>query len=394
MKKLLKLFLCVFLVLPCMSLWAFDFGLILDQSPSFSGSGSDSTFDYQGVLIPRFSALLGDNGRIYISAGVNLHNNPWIVVPELLRTEFSWRFNSGELKLGRIQYSDPVGLVADGLFDGAQFSFDTEAGVFSVGAWYTGLLYKKRTEITMTREEGESYLTDLKYSDFSDTYFAAKRFIAALGWEHPGLKEVLRAKITVLTQFDLSGTDLHSQYAIGKFSLPMGNFIFDLGGSLELIEDSSDVSVGLAGELGVTWMLPTAIEDRIMLLGRFSSGTFEGSNMRAFLPITTSYQGSVLKGKLSGLSMISLDYLARLHQTFSAGISSSYFIRSDKGTFTLLGNDGWFLGNEFFGRVLWSPVSDLQINLGGGVFLPRLGNAAPDSDVLWRVELSVVLSLY
>ena len=394
MKKLLKLFLCVFLVLPCMSLGALDFGLIADQSPAFSGSGTESSFDYQGVLIPRFSALLGDNGRLYVSAGVSLQNSPWVVVPELLRTEFSWRFQSGELKFGRMQYSDPLGLIADGLFDGAHFSFDTEAGSFSVGVWYTGLLHKKRTEITMTRDEQDSYYTDLDYSNFSSTYFAAKRMVAALGWEHPGLKEVLRARIAILGQIDLEGTDLNSQYLAGKFSLPLGNFIFDLGGCLELIENSSDFGIGLAGELGVTWMFPAALGSRLVFLGRFSSGEFEDSSMNAFLPITTSYQGSVLKGKLSGLSMLSLDYLARFHHTFSAGVSTSYFIRSDKGSFTLLGNDGWFLGGEFYGRLFWSPVSDLQINLGGGVFLPGMGDAAPNADPLWRVELNVVLSLY
>ena len=394
MIKLFKLFLCVFLVLPCISLSAFDFGLIVDQTPALNGSGSDVQFDYQGIVIPRFSALLGDNGKIFVSLGANFQNDPWSLVPELLRTEFSWRFDNGEIKAGRIQYSDPLGFVANGLFDGAHFSYDTTIGSFSAGAWYTGLLYKKRVEITMTEKEQEDFHTPLDYNSFYKTYFAPNRIIAALGWEHPAMGEVLRAKVAILGQFDLSGENLHTQYVMGTATLPLGNFIFSIGGCLELLQKSSDFGLGLVGELGVTWLLPSKIEDRLMLFGRFSSGTFGDSTLKAFLPITTSYQGSVLKEKISGLSMINLEYLARIHRTFSAGISSSYFIRSDLNTFTILGNDGWFLGNEFFGKLMWSPVSDVQVNFGGGLFLPQLGNAAPDADVLWRIELNVVLSLF
>ena len=394
MKKLPKLFLCILLLLSGMSVSAFDFGLILDQNFALSGSGSELQFDYQGILIPRFSFLLGDNGRLFISAGVNFKNDPFAVVPEILRTEFSWRFSKGEIRVGRIQYTDPLGFVANGLLDGVHYSHDTELGSFSAGAWYTGLLYKKRIEITMTDEEKVSFHDSIDYSDFANTYFAPRRIVAALDWEHPALKEVLRARVAVLGQIDVSGADLHSQYLMAKFTLPVKNFIFDLGACLEFIEDSGSFGTGLVGELGAAWLLPSRIEDRLQLLGRFSSGTFEDSKMKAFLPITTSYQGSVFQQKLSGLSMIQIDYLARFHKTFSAGISSSYFIRSDLNTCTILGNEGWFLGNEFFTRLTWSPVSDLQVNFGGGFFLPQLGNAARDADILWRVELGLVLSLF
>ena len=394
MKKLLKPVLCIFLILSGMSLYAFDFGFIVDQNFALNGAGSSVQFDYQGILVPRFSFLLGDSGKLYISAGANFQNDPFTVVPELLRTEFSWRFSMGELCFGRIHYSDPLGYVANGLLDGVHFSLDTGAGSFSAGAWYTGLLYKKRTEITMTDDEQISFNNPIKYSDFIDTYFAPRRFVAALGWEHPALKEVLRARVAVLGQIDVSGADLHSQYLMAKFTLPFKNFIFDFDACLEFIENSGDFGVGLAGELGAVWLLPSKMEDRLRLLGRFSSGTFKDSAMKAFLPITTDYQGSVFQEKLSGLSLIQIDYLARFHKTFSAGISSCYFIRSDLNTSAILGNEGWFLGNEFFARLLWSPVSDLQINFGGGIFLPQLGNAAPDTDVLWRVELSLVLSLF
>jgi hypothetical protein len=94
--------------------------------------------------------------------------------------------------------------------------------------------------------------------------------------------------------------------------------------------------------------------------------------------------------------VISLDYIIRPHRKFSAGISSSYFIRNDLKTYNLYplteeNSGGYILGNEFFARLLWSPVSDIQVNLGGGIFLPSMGNAAPDAVNGWRVELNLIL---
>jgi len=42
---------------------------------------------------------------------------------------------------------------------------------------------------------------------------------------------------------------------------------------------------------------------------------------------------------------------------------------------------------------LWSPASDLQINLGGGIFLPSLGNVAPNEKNFWRIEINAIFSL-
>lgn len=397
MKK--KLLLCVFCLL-CVTritgLWAWDFGLILDLTPGAGDYGAGSKFDFSGILIPRFSAHIGDTGEIFISAGAraDYQDESWSVIPELLRTEFSIHFNNLELRLGRTQYTDPLGFIADGLFDGARLSLDTaHAGTFSAGALYTGLLAKKRIKITMTNKEFESFYTETDYSDFAGTYFAPHRFITSLGWEHPGLGEIVKAKAAFLSQSDLGGGSLHSQYLTAKFALPVKAFVFNMGGALEFIENGADTNLGMAGELGVSYNLP-GIDNRLSFIGRFSSGTVEDGVVAEFLPVTTSSQGDVLKAKLSGISMLSLDYLARLHETLSAGVTTSYFIRSDLATYANYGHDGYFLGNEFFGRLVWSPVSDMQINLGGGVFLPSMGDASPQSSPLWRLELNLVLALY
>jgi hypothetical protein len=404
MKKILKLLCILLFFLPCLSLWATDVGLIFDQNAGYGGLGDDGNFDYTGMLVPRVSSYLGNSGGIYFSAGFKFdYIEQFTFVPELLRTEFFWRFDNGEFRAGRIQYSDPLGFIAEGLFDGVVGSIDTAAGTFGIGAWYAGFLYKKRTTIAMTPGEEELNNLPLDYGNFSDTYFAPVRLISALDWEHQSLGGIAGLRLSVLGQFDLRsesainllgpGVRVHSQYFSGKLTVPFRDFVFDLGGCLELTEQSDEMGVAFAGQLGAAWMPPASFESRLSLLGHFTSGNTDGS-VAAFLPVTTKNQGEILKAKLSGLSVISLEYTARLHKTFSGSVSSSYFIRSDLGTYTMYGNEGWFLGNEFFGRLLWAPLSDVQLSLGAGAFLFSLGNSSPDTPVLWRVEMGIILSLY
>jgi hypothetical protein len=410
MKKYLKLLVCILIFFPGLS-WATDVGLIMDQTAEYGGSENDDLFDFgrsgalecSGALIPWFSVIPGDNSDFYFSASVRADwkNETLSYIPELLRTEFSWRSESGEAKLGRMKYTDPLGFVADGLFDGAYISLDMGGASVNLGAWYTGLLYKERANITMTPAELQSYNTALDYENLMDTYFAPRRVVSAMGWEHLGLAEQAQLRIALLGQFDLTREDgINSQYLTGRLSVPVVDLIIDLGGCLETIEYSDEYKVALAGELKFTWMFAVT---RLTLLGRYSGGMREDEDslMTAFLPLSTVYQGNILKAKLSGLSVVSLDYLCRVHRTFSTGLTASCFMRNDLGTYKgyPLTADGEnssnsILGTELFGRLLWSPVSDIQINLGGGAFLPAMGNVARDAPLLWRAEVNLILVLY
>ncbi|MDR1802471.1 MAG: hypothetical protein LBQ94_02590 [Treponema sp.] len=388
----------ILLLFTCSFAFAFDFGLILDQNADYGGYGEDGSYGYSGSLIPRFSALLGNSADFYLSAGVRAsyaEGAEWRFVPELLRTELSFYSGSMEFKAGRMYHSDPLGLIADGLFDGAKLSIEGEAGTFSLGAWYTGLLYKRRANILMTQADRELYLRELDFADFTNTYFAPPRFVSSLGWERISLGGPLQAGAAVLAQFDL-GRDapLSSQYLAAKISLPGYIFGFDLGGTLELIEKGG-FGTAAAAELGFHITPQTRLPQRLSLLGRYSSGGLEGDFI-AFNPVTTKAQGEILKVGLSGISLVSLDYLIRPANTFSAGLSSTCFIRSDLETYSgypLSGkSNGYFLGTEFFGMLLWNPYSDLQVNLGGGVFMPSLGDVNPGADVSWRAELNIIVS--
>jgi hypothetical protein len=252
----------------------------------------------------------------------------------------------------------------------------------------------------MPAKEQELFDAKVDFARFADTYFAPRRFVTALDWEHPSLaRGFLRTRLSLMAQFDLSDEDLHSQYLTAQFALPISAFTFSLGCSLGLVRDSGDLGAAFAAEGGMFWTLPTANPSRLSLFARYASGRFEGGNVVAFLPITAITQSPILQPKIPATSMILLDYSARINRDFALSISSFYFIRTD--LFTDIGypvvnahEGGYFLGNEFFGRIFWSPASDVHLNLGGGLFLPSLGNAASGLNSAWRIELGLAISLF
>ena len=400
-----------FLALPVF-LEAFDFGVILDQGLSVSGrEGSDfnfdSDFDHNASIIPRFSALLGDNAELYLSAnfGFTRRGSEWVFTPEFLRNELSWRSGFNDFSVGRMFYNDPLNIAVAGLFDGLRFSRRTRHGIFGAGIWYTGFLYKNRANIAMTPEDIACLNIDVDFNDLFGTYFASRRLMAALTWEHPAIGEWLRLEAALLGQADLNNRyrAYHNQYLMFKASAQFGRFIFELGGAVEaaqaVLGNETELQFAFAGDLGLHWMIPSRFHSMLSLTGRLTSGYEEGRPVSAFIPIVAMPYGSVLEAEIPGLSVFSLNYLIRLYRAFAVILNASHFVRSDLGTFSAypLNEDdsgAYFLGTEFFGRFIWSPFSDVSFNLGGGVFLPSLGNAAPGASMRWRVDMNVILSLF
>jgi hypothetical protein len=384
MKKIIVLLLLCF---PA-CLWAFDFGVELDQDFGVSGTGDESEIDYSAVLIPHFAVSLGASADLYISAAFEAvyEYEKFSFVVELLHTEISLRFGNFKLRAGRIPYADPLGFTVEGYFDGAQVLFDTKAGTFYAGGWYTGLLYKKNANITMTGNDIILYDKDLDYDNFSGTYFASRRMLMAVGWEHPAIAGALRLRTAVFGQYDLNDTDLYnSMYISAKAAIPVNQFVITMGGCMQIAQAGDYTGYGAAGELAFLWIIPTPFYSQLSLIGRFSSGKTD--SIDPFVPITTSPQGDVLEAKLSGISVFFLDYTAELHPTVSTSLTASYFITTGN-------EDNIALGGEFFGRLIWSPVTDIILTLGAGAFLPSMGNVNPKADAQWRFVLGLVLVIY
>jgi hypothetical protein len=380
------------------ALFAFDFGIAASISTGLGGQAGDSdTFDFSAGLWPRFSMLIGDNGEFVANAGFSfgIINEDTFFIPELLNTELTMRFGASEIRAGRLFYSDPLSFVAEGLFDGVQFLHFNQSGHFNVGVWYTGLLYKRNAKIIMTSDDLYSYSQPVDYSDFVNTYFAPKRLVAALGWEHPSFNEFLHLNTALVAQFDLSG-NYHSQYLIATASVPLSRLRLELGGAVELSR-VEEFGLGFAGAFGLYWLIPGHLHSMLSFTGKITGGGSDNI-ISPFNPVTAKYYGFILKSRLSGLSIFTFDYSARFHQTVGASAGISYFVRSDLGTFAGYpvepDNEGYFLGPEIYGRVIWSPFSDLQLNFGGGVFIPALGNAGSNEPVRWKLELSISMSLF
>ena len=381
---------------------AFDFGVLLDQTVGVEGIGGEAALDYSASLIPWFSMPLGEEGDVFVSAGLTAgyEDEKGFFVPELLRAEFSWRFsNALRLSAGRLSYADPLDFVIDGLFDGAQVFYSVGMGTFNAGFLYSGLIYKKTVKITMTGADFDSFYDTRQYA-------SSRRVLMVAGWEHPALMELVRLRASVTGQFDLNSRDTayHSQYLTVKAGIPLERFAFELGGALETAQvaaqDEREFGLAFAGEIGASWQPPAAFESQLSFNGRFASGRTESGSIFAFVPVTTLEQGAVLKARLSGLSALNLDYTARFRPDLSSSLGLTYFVRSDLATYMgypwggQADNEGYFLGGELLGRVIWSPVSDLRLNLGGGVFLPAMGNVAPEAKPLWRIDLNLIIALF
>jgi len=408
MKKTLLL-LAVIFYLSAFPLHAFDFGLVFSQDADIEAPVSDLDkikFDVSGTLMPRLTALLGETGELYVSAAISYKvesGADTFVIPELTRTDVNFNLGNVNLNMGRMFYGDPLGITANGLFDGARISIITRNGNIHIGGWYTGFLCGERAAITMTPDELKSSNYKVDYNDFANTYFAPKRILAALEYDNQSLAGFVGLKTSILAQFDAGDDKLNSQYLTAALSVPGKSVIFDLGGCFELIEYDNEITPAFAADIGLTFILPTKLEKQIKLSGRYSSGVLEDKNenkiIDAFLPITTVPQGEIVEAKFSGLSLLSLDLTGRLAKSLSANAAFTYFIRHDKGTYgyypvTEGDSKGFLLGAEIFGRLIWTISSGICLNLGTGVFIPALGDAVPEADVLWRAKLNLVISIY
>ena len=409
MKKNFTTFaLCAAFFLCSLSLYAVDFGLVFTQNAEVNVSDFDfenTNNDISGVLAPRLTALLGETDDLHISAAVNYEADlgdgaePLAIIPELTRTDFAFSAGSADIRIGRMFYSDPLGIIANNLFDGAQVSFITRNGNIRAGGWYTGFLYKKRAAITMTNNELQYSLVEVDYNDFVNTYCAPSRVLGALEYDHPSLAGFVGLNISLIGQFDMGDDQLNTQYFTAALSVPGQSCIFDVGGCFELIEYNDEMTPAFAADIGLTFILPTMLEKPIKLSGCYASGVSEDKSWGAFLPVTTVTQGEIVEAKFSGLSLVSLDFTGRLADLLSANMAFTYFIRNDWGTYQSYpaaggAAEGAFLGGELFGRLIWNISTGIRLNLGTGVFLPSLGDVNPDGYILWRSKLNLVISMY
>ena len=376
---------------------AVDAGAFIQSE--FEAYGQDDTDMYGAVIFaPWVSVPLGES-ELYVSAGVHANfGDETIIAPDLFRLEFSSRIASMlTLRLGRINWLDPSGFVAKGRFDGLDVFFDSGRIRLGISGLYTGLLFKDAVEINVSPTDSADYDSAFDWGDFSNTYFAPRRAIASLYGEFPGfLADRSRLFAGIMGQFDLSDADekFNTQYALLRHVLVYKVFDFDLAGAAELENTEAEglrPGIAVSAEIGV--QLPTPIPDRFSLGFSWASG--EGPSTAPFFPITREAQSFVLEPRLSGMMILSANYMALFARTLSVELGGKYFLRNDSESFTApyLEDDSYPLGLELGGSLQWVPLSDISFTVRGGVFLPSTGSAwADDAPVLWRVTAGLAIS--
>jgi hypothetical protein len=386
---------------------AVDFGLVLGTSGEYAPYTEGDGFGFTGSSMPWFSTVLGENANLYLSGKVSFEygygTDEWARLPvlELERTELNFRpTQTVYLALGRQLFKDSGGMIASGLFDGFYGSFGLGLARISMGAFYTGLLYKKTAEILMTRGDLEYYYRDLDYGDPA-SYFASRRILASLAGEFPDLTSRSSLALTALAQFDLNdyGEDpaLNSQYLEARFDFEaldtLRFFATGLGGVSE--PEGVTARFNFAAAFGAEWEVFGALPDMVSAELRWGSGAVS-DRIGPFKPVSGIAQGSVFAPTLPALMNARVSYTARLLRAFSFSAVAALFWRTDLETFTDPELDGVskdrFLGWELYGQLIWAPQSALRFNAGGGVFFPG-GAFVESAEKRWKINAGLILSL-
>jgi hypothetical protein len=384
---------------------ALDFGLALTQN--LTSSTSTALF-YRPVLNPWVSGPLGGRFSLSLSARVSFacstedatSSDKASPIPELDRAELTWLVSPDlSLTLGRQRFQDAAGLAASGPVDGLNGSFSVKGNRFSAGLYYTGLLYRGTADILMTSRDRRAYAQS---PTLDDSYFASRRLLVSCDWENPGLSPRSSLALGFLSQLDLNeGEDrFHSQYLLARYRLKLPAGVEpDMALALGVGEGPDGLGVFFAGVLGGSWSLPGALDDRLSLRGLYSSPAL-GERLLAFVPLNALPQGQVFSPAIAGLALVKLAYTLRPRADLSLGLECSCFIRTDTVSFQddrepdKLRGEGYMLGSEFYGTVQWTPLPDLALSVGGGAFVPRLGDAfEPEAGPRWKAALGLILSL-
>jgi hypothetical protein len=399
-----RIFFFACLLLPGFA-FALDFGIVIYQNPFFGTPeiSGDDVVEYTGFILPWVSVFLREDTEIYVSGGLrpkyerfdlNDDGREWGFIPDIGRFELSFLPGTNlSLHLGRFAFSDSLGFVFSGLFDGFGATWNIGGTRLKTGAFYTGLLYKKADYIIMSNSDLTNYYD-------GDVYFASRRLAFAVNWEATSFLDTRnQLDLGALAQFDLndSSDTLHSQYLLIRWRRSLGRgWYTDIGTVFDIEERNDEGGIGFAFSLTPFLVPPRRPYDRLFFNARFSSGNWS-DRVRSFKPVTTEAQGQILRTKISGLSLLELGYTIRLFPKLEGEAVAGYFFRTDRETFydpdLDSGSGAAVLGGELFACLRWAPESWCSVGLGLGFFLPQTGGAyKSQAENKWHLETSLALS--
>jgi hypothetical protein len=382
-----------------------DYGVVLGGDGEYAEALNPEGFSFTGSLRPWFSAVFTEKIDMYVSGRMAFEyreeRDPagsCFFEPE--RTEINFRPGSAVyVTLGRQRFQDAAALIASGLFDGAGGSVKLGICRLSLGAFYTGLLFKETSKIILTRSDLDRYEKP-RDSGGLDGYFASRRTLLALTGEFPDLTARTSLTAQVLAQFDVNGDSdaLHTQYLELRFAAePADPLHVHLGGVGELAQGPDDVQGSAAVFAGADWEVPGASTDMLSAEFLWSGGKTE-DRVRAFTPVSGKNAGRVFGAGTGALMKAGLSYRGRLLAGFSVEAGTAYFIRTDLETLRDRELDdsskSRTLGGELYGSLAWAPDPAFRISAGGGAFFPGWGGAfREEAPLRWKANLGLILSL-
>jgi hypothetical protein len=384
--------------------FAADFGLVLGADNQYADAVSPEGFSVTGYAGPWVSAVLNETINFYASGKLAYdyaeNDDPagaFFFEPE--RTELNWRPASLlSVTLGRQRFQDALGMAVSGLFDGAGGSLDFGTGRLSLGAFYTGLLYKETANIIMTTHDFEQYEKPLDAEGLGG-YFASRRVLLALTGDFPGLTPRTALTVQGLAQIDVNDTEetLHTYYVEARLRAePLEPLHLDVGALGELVQ-GDEVQGSAAISAGVDWEVPGALPD-LLSAKVFWTGGRTGDKASAYIPVGGVSAGKIFDPGFRALMSAGVSYQARVLADFSAGAETAYFIRTDGETLgdAELDNDSDspLIGGEVYGFLVWGPDPAIQVNAGGGAFFPGWGGVfRAGAPVRWKITVGLLLSL-
>ena len=383
--------------------FALDYGLALGAEGRYTGAIAPEGFSLTGYANPWVSAVLHDRLTVYASGKLAYDyakngDPPGAFFFEPERTELYWRpAPLFSLSLGRRQFQDSLGLAASGFFDGAEGTLTLGAGQLSLGAFYTGLLYKKSAKILMTPNDLAGYETPPDAAGLTG-YFASRRTVLVLTGDFPGLSPRTALTVQGLAQVDVNDTPdkLHTYYLETRFRAePLEPLHVELGALGELLRAGDTVRGSAGVSAGADWEIPGVLSDLLSAKFLWTSGR-TGEGAAAYVPVSGISGGTIFDPGLGALMSGGLSYRARPLAAVSAGAGAAYFIRTDLETLAdpdLDGaSDSRLLGGEVYGSLVWAPDPAWRLNLGGGVFFPG-GAFRQDAPVRWKLNMGLTVSL-
>ncbi|GAB1484636.1 hypothetical protein MASR2M78_34540 [Treponema sp.] len=397
-------FVLVFIFTSLSLVSALDYGLVLKDDSSVSGSDSAS-FTQINTARAWFSLPLAPTTDLFISAFYTFKGT----FSESDTKLIPWRFDVGRTELsgqaplsvfylnyslGRININDFSNRLIIGLSDGA--SVDAAYGNINVyaRAAYRGFLFK---------EDARSFLETEDYDIFDDddVYFALPRVVSGLGlkfieyvpWHDVGLE--------VWTQFDVdpSGPKTNTQYIEPYVEGRIGRtWRWRAWGIVETsyIDDFSDFSFALASGARIRYSKPELRGFTLTQSLVWASGP--NDEMVGFTPIYSTSIGSIASRPFSDILSYSLDLSITPMRHLNLGLGATTLFRSSEDLSTYEGlrpdAEGSYLGAELTALAALRPTSDFSVELSGGLYFPNTTTMyLSNTKLQWTAGLTVELKL-